>query len=118
MLRGELNGDKPLEQAFSFAEELGDEVAEDPVAETPESPTISGYQSLTDDTGVLTVDVPIEWADVDTAPFTLDCNQSFHDRIHIARQLIQIDLLDWRAALVRFAFGLRRLIGRRRRLRA
>ena len=72
VLRGELNGDKPLELAFSFAEELGDEVAEDPVEETPESPEISGYQSLTDDTGVLTVDVPIEWADIDTAPFTLD----------------------------------------------
>ena len=66
VLRGELNGDKPLEQAFSFAEELDDEVAEDPVEETPESPEISGYQTLTDDTGVLTVDVPIEWADIDT----------------------------------------------------
>jgi serine protease Do len=72
VLRGELNGDKPLVEAFSFAEELGDEVAEDPVEETPESPEISGYQSLTDDTGVLTVDAPIEWADIDTAPFTLD----------------------------------------------
>ena len=72
VLRGELNGDKPLEQAFSFAEELDDEVAEDPVEETPESPEISGYQTLTDETGVLTVDAPIEWADTDLAPFALD----------------------------------------------
>jgi serine protease Do len=74
VLRGELNGDtpKPLEQAFSFADELGDEVAEDPVDAPPEAPEISGYQTLTDDTGVLTVDAPIEWADVQTAPFMLD----------------------------------------------
>jgi serine protease Do len=70
-LRGELNGDKPLEIAFSFATELGEEVADDP-GPTEESPTITGYQTLTDETGVLTVDVPIEWTDINTAPLTLD----------------------------------------------
>ena len=30
------------------------------------APEISGYETLTDDTGVLTVDVPIEWDDIDT----------------------------------------------------
>ncbi|HEX4981974.1 MAG TPA: hypothetical protein VFV63_09755, partial [Ilumatobacteraceae bacterium] len=44
----------------------------DPAEETPESPSITGYQSITDDTGVLTVDVPNEWVDVQTAPFTLE----------------------------------------------
>ncbi len=71
VLRGELNGDKPLEQAFSFAEELGDEVADDS-ATTNTQPEITGYQTLTDDTGALTVDVPVEWADVNTAPLALD----------------------------------------------
>jgi serine protease Do len=70
VLRGELNGDKPLELAFSFATELEEQVADDP-ATNPE-PEITGYQTLTDDTGVLTVDVPIEWSDVVTSPFTLD----------------------------------------------
>ena len=71
VLRGELNGDKPLELAFSFADELEEEVAEDPVEGTPEAPEISGYVTLNDDTGVLTVDVPNEWADVNTTPLTL-----------------------------------------------
>ena len=71
VLRGELNGDKPLEQAFSFAEELGDEVADDS-GSTNTQPEITGYQSLTDDTGVLTVDVPVEWTDINTAPLTLE----------------------------------------------
>jgi len=76
VLRGELNGDKPLEQAFSFADELEEEVAQDPVEGTPESPSITGYQSITDDTGVLTVDVPNEWTDISTSPFTLGDQQA------------------------------------------
>ena len=30
------------------------------------------YRTITDDTGVLTVAAPVEWADTDTAPLTLD----------------------------------------------
>ena len=71
VLRGELRGDKPLELAFSFATELSEEVADDP-GPTEENPEITGYQTLTDDTGVLTVDVPNEWTDINTAPLTLD----------------------------------------------
>ena len=33
---------------------------------------ITGYLTLTDDTGVLTVDAPIEWDDIDTTPNTGD----------------------------------------------
>ena len=51
----------------SFANELGDEVTD----ATAEAPVID-YQTITDDTGVLTVDVPTDWAETDTAPFTLD----------------------------------------------
>jgi serine protease Do len=61
VLAGEINGDKPLEAAFSFAEEIGDEVADGGESYTE-------YVSVTDDTGVLTVEVPAEWADVDTTP--------------------------------------------------
>lgn len=64
VLRGELNGDLPLEQVFSFAEEIEDETG--PVAETGDAYT--GTRSLVDDTGRMTVEVPTEWADVDTAP--------------------------------------------------
>jgi hypothetical protein len=55
-----------------FADELAGEVADEPVEAAPEAPEITGYQTITDDTGVLTVDAPIEWGDVDTTPFTHD----------------------------------------------
>lgn len=71
VLRGEIRGDKPLEQVFSFAQELETET------DLPSEPAaggqqITGYTSITDDTGQLSVDVPNEWNDVDTAPITLD----------------------------------------------
>jgi serine protease Do len=57
--------------AAFFADQLEDEVADDP-ADTADSPEISGYVNVVDDTGVLSVDVPIEWADIDTTSFTAD----------------------------------------------
>ncbi len=65
VLRGELNTDSEIEQVFSFAEEVGD-------VDTSTATGYSGYQTLVDDTGAITVDVPNEWTDVDTAPFTMD----------------------------------------------
>ena len=65
VLRGELNTDSEIEQVFSFAEEVGD-------VDTSTATGYSGYQTLVDDTGSITVDVPNEWTDVDTAPFTMD----------------------------------------------
>lgn len=65
VLRGELNTDTPIEQVFSFAEEVGD-------VNTSTATGYSGYQTLVDDTGAITVDVPVEWSDTDTAPFTMD----------------------------------------------
>ena len=32
----------------------------------------SGYQTLIDDTGAITIDVPVEWTSIDTTPFTMD----------------------------------------------
>jgi serine protease Do len=65
VLRGELNTDTPIEPVFSFAEEVGD-------VDTATATGYSGYQTLVDDTGAITVDVPNEWTDIDTAPFTMD----------------------------------------------
>lgn len=65
---GQLNG-RELELAFSFAEELEEEASAgggDPAA------TYSGYTTITDDTGAISVDVPSEWSDVDGAPYTPD----------------------------------------------
>lgn len=68
VLEGEINGELPLEQVFSFAEEIDDEVD---VAEAP-ADTYTSTQTLVDDTGTITVDVPSEWVEVDTAPLILD----------------------------------------------
>jgi serine protease Do len=68
VLKGEINGDQPLEAAFSFAEEVGDEVGEETDAAAP----TYEYESITDDTNQITVDVPTAWTQRDTAPFDKD----------------------------------------------
>jgi serine protease Do len=67
VLRGQLNGDGPIEAVFSFAEEVGDVDTSDPAAQT-----YSGYTPIVDDTGSITIEVPNEWASLDTAPYTAD----------------------------------------------
>jgi serine protease Do len=63
VLRGQFNGEA-LAEAFSFAEEL-DETAT--VEES--SATYTEYTLITDDTGAMQVEVPVEWSDVDGAPY-------------------------------------------------
>jgi serine protease Do len=69
VLRGEINGDKPLEQAFSFHQEVEDEVGVDEMESTPE---YQDYVEVTDDSGQIVVEVPSTWTDVDTTSFSLD----------------------------------------------
>jgi serine protease Do len=68
VLKGEINGDEPLALAFSFAEEVADEVGDesDAAAATYE------YETVIDDLGQIQVSVPTVWASRDTAPGTLD----------------------------------------------
>lgn len=65
VLRGEINGSQPLELAFSFAEEIEEEVSVD---ETGTTPTYVDYQSVVDDTGSIVIEIPVEWSDIDPAP--------------------------------------------------
>jgi serine protease Do len=65
VLRGELYSDSQIEPVFSFAEEVGD-------VDSSTAAGYSGYQTLVDDTGQITVDVPNEWSDINTAPLPLD----------------------------------------------
>jgi serine protease Do len=67
VLRGEINGDEPIQQALSFLEE----VEEDFDVDTGVT-AYSGYQTVTDDWGVLTVEVPLEWSDINSSPGTFD----------------------------------------------
>jgi serine protease Do len=71
VLRGEINGEQELELAFSFAQQIEAETD----VEMAES--YSDYVAVTDDTGVLTVEVPAAWTDVSTAPETDDEGNPF-----------------------------------------
>lgn len=65
ILRGEFRSDKPLVATMSFAEELTQDSVPTP---TETGTAITGYQTVVDDTGVLTIDVPVEWSAVSTSP--------------------------------------------------
>ena len=64
VLRGQLNGES-LSEAFSFADELEEDAT---VEETTD--TYDEYTLISDDTGSIQVEIPVEWSDVDGAPFT------------------------------------------------
>lgn len=64
-LRGEINGDKPLEVSFSFADEVTGEVS----TEDDGTETYSDYELVTDDLGRIIMEVPVEWSDRDTTPW-------------------------------------------------
>lgn len=68
VLEGELNG-KPLEQAFSFAQELSDEAT---TTDSGASESYTDYVTLNDDSGALTMDVPAEWSDVNGSAWVRD----------------------------------------------
>ncbi len=65
VLEGTLNGDEDLTVAFSFAEELGDEVADD-VAVAYE------YTEVFDDSGLLVMQVPTTWTEINGSRWDYD----------------------------------------------
>lgn len=71
VLEGELNG-QALEQSFSFAQELTDETTAVDTGAAGSAAGYSDYVSVTDDTGQLTLDVPVEWQEVDGSAWVLD----------------------------------------------
>ncbi len=66
VLEGELNG-RTLEQSFSFARQLADTAP----ATGPSSAatSYSRYVTISDDSGILSLEVPAEWRDVDGSPW-------------------------------------------------
>ncbi len=66
VLEGQFNGE-PLVEVTSFAQELG---GTNGGTEGGAADTYSGYTTITDDTGAVSVAVPNEWTDVDGAPYT------------------------------------------------
>lgn len=60
VLEGELNG-RELAQSFSFAQTFGEQVARPP---TGGSFTYESYVEVSDDSGLLTLEVPTAWAEI------------------------------------------------------
>ncbi len=72
VLEGQLNG-RVLEPSFSFAQSLEEETADTAPAGSDEpAGGYSGYTEITDNDGVLTVEVPNEWRDVDGSAWTVE----------------------------------------------
>ena len=71
VLEGELNG-KALELSFSFAQELSDDAttATDTGAAGPKATATTSRSPTT--AGTLTMDVPVEWSDIDGSAWILD----------------------------------------------
>ena len=70
MLEGQLNG-RVMEQTFSFAQALEEEASNSTSGGTGGG-TYTNYVSITDDSGLLTLDVPAEWRDVDGSGWEVD----------------------------------------------
>jgi len=69
VLEGQLNG-RALEQTFSFAQELGDEVEETGTGGGGD--TYSGYTMVSDDYDAIQVEIPVEWSDVNGGAWVRD----------------------------------------------
>lgn len=69
LLEGQLNG-RGLEQTFSFAQDLVEDTGAVPVA--GEGGGYSGYVTISDDSGLMQMDVPAEWRDIDGTAWVLE----------------------------------------------
>lgn len=75
VLEGELNG-KPLKPVFSFAQKLGDETSGSTGGGGGGGQLSGKYTRITDDTGKLSVEVPVEWSETKLQPTDLSGNSA------------------------------------------
>lgn len=69
VLSGKLNSFEELTQVFSFADQLADTAQQSGVEHAP---VTYEYVTVTDDEGILTVDIPTHWAEFDGSNWILD----------------------------------------------
>lgn len=69
VLEGQINGD-PLVTSFSFAQEIGQEVEETGGGEGVA--TYSEFVTVEDDTGTITMSVPVEWSELRGGSWTIE----------------------------------------------
>lgn len=67
VLEGQLNGDA-LVVSTDFSQEFGDEVAGEGAGAAIDA-SYTGYTSVTDNSGILQVEIPNEWVDIDGSPW-------------------------------------------------
>lgn len=69
VMEGQING-RPLEVAFSFAEELAGNANSAQIEDAPE--TYDAYGQISDNSGAIVMEVPAEWADIDGGEWISD----------------------------------------------
>jgi serine protease Do len=67
VLEGQING-RALELSFSFAQQLGGSTGDD--GSTTGAATYTNYTFVTDNSGLLSVEIPTDWSDIDGSPWT------------------------------------------------
>ena len=68
VMEGQLNG-RPLEVSFSLADQI-EQSGDEPSGEsTAGGATYAEYVTITDDSGILSVEAPADWSDVDSGPW-------------------------------------------------
>ena len=72
VLRGEINGDKPLTVVYSPAEDLAPDVSG---GQAGSATSYADFVTIWDETNSITVDVPEEWQDIAAEPFELEGEQ-------------------------------------------
>jgi serine protease Do len=71
VLEGQING-RELELSFSFAQQLGGSTGADTGTGTGTADTYTNYRFVNDNSGLLSVEIPADWGDVDGSPWMLD----------------------------------------------
>lgn len=71
VLAGQLNG-RELAITYSFAQTLEEEAPDNSTVSGPSSAGYDSYQTISDDTGTLTVEVPTVWTDLNGSAWAID----------------------------------------------
>ncbi len=76
VLEGQFNG-RQLETSFSIADTVDEEADAQGNAQLPDAPAYETYVPITDEQGIITIEVPAEWADVSERPWSNSDDEQF-----------------------------------------
>ncbi|MEZ4716399.1 MAG: S1C family serine protease [Caldilineaceae bacterium] len=81
VLEGQING-RPLQQSFSFADTAPEQQNTGSGSGSTPVEAYDSYQQITDEQGILAVEVPSAWSDVSEAPWTNDADEQIGIRLY------------------------------------